>query len=930
MSSYKCRPGKWVWGIIPLALPVLGAWFLNTPLMVGKLSTIATAEVEKLGLLGLKSTMDGRDVVLTGTADSKESVQKLVGSLLGAYGVRRVDSSGVTIAKPVVLEKPTVKPSMGNSSRPEITGTWPNKQATTLQVGLAGKSYTLGTDSELSSDDAGNWKLTPSKPIVDGVYDVTVAITDGKKAAAADDSKDEVSIDTTPPSMPTVSTKLTTKEKTPTVSGTYAGADAASLVVSLAGKSYTLGKDDALTVKDNNWSLVPSTDLADGAYDVSVKTADKSGNESIATAKSALTIDTTAPDAATAYVIQGKETKPEISGKWSAGKGDTLTVMLAGTTYVLGKDKELTSSKVGVWTLNPRKPLAEGKHSLTITTSDALGNSREMIAPNAILVDKTAPQAPVVVSTINPTTTPVVAGTWAETAGNNLRVVVSGKVFVLGRDKQLSSDGKGNWKLSLAQPLGEGKHSILVESSDSFGNIARTEKPSVVVVDTTKPDPATINKAANRTGLGKISGTWPESDKNQLMVSVGDQSFKLGTDKELTSDGKGNWALNLTNALKEGVHKVVAIVTDAAGNSSTAQFPAGFIVDRTPPSAPTVTTVLTRQRTPVITGTWNAQQSTGLKVHVAGQTFSSQNKGEITINGDYWSVQPSKPIKDGTYNVVATANDKLGNVSSDTGEAELVIDATSPPAPTVRPIFGTNNTPVIRGTWPQDGENSLAVELDGKAYSIGSGENLKSDGKGNWSLTPAKPLTIGSYDVKVTVADKMGNVSTDVSKGEVWIKAVKKPETKAKPAPVSRAVSKTVPKIVPKAESKTPESTKAAVNCQKQFSIVLAGQNIQFNTNKTTISADSQPLIVKLAKVANACPTATIEISGHTDSRGSAVYNQSLSEGRASAVLDALVHQGVKRNRLRAVGYGETKPIADNKTREGLAKNRRIEFKVDQ
>ena len=87
---------------------------------------------------------------------------------------------------------------------------------------------------------------------------------------------------------------------------------------------------------------------------------------------------------------------------------------------------------------------------------------------------------------------------------------------------------------------------------------------------------------------------------------------------------------------------------------------------------------------------------------------------------------------------------------------------------------------------------------------------------------------------------------------------------------------------------------------------------------------------MKLAKVAKACPTATIEISGHTDSRGSAVYNQSLSEGRASAVLDALVKLGVNRNRLRAVGYGESKPIADNNTREGLAKNRRIEFKVDQ
>ena len=68
-----------------------------------------------------------------------------------------------------------------------------------------------------------------------------------------------------------------------------------------------------------------------------------------------------------------------------------------------------------------------------------------------------------------------------------------------------------------------------------------------------------------------------------------------------------------------------------------------------------------------------------------------------------------------------------------------------------------------------------------------------------------------------------------------------------------------------------------------------------------------------------------IEIQGHTDSGGSAAFNESLSLRRAEAVRDYLVAQGVPIRRLRAVGYGERFPIASNSTPEGQAENRRVE-----
>jgi len=84
-----------------------------------------------------------------------------------------------------------------------------------------------------------------------------------------------------------------------------------------------------------------------------------------------------------------------------------------------------------------------------------------------------------------------------------------------------------------------------------------------------------------------------------------------------------------------------------------------------------------------------------------------------------------------------------------------------------------------------------------------------------------------------------------------------------------------------------------------------------------------------LIEVANQCPEANIEIGGHTDSSGNDDYNQRLSQERASSVMNYLISNGIESNRLKAVGYGENNPIADNESTEGMAKNRRIEFNVE-
>jgi OmpA-OmpF porin, OOP family len=116
--------------------------------------------------------------------------------------------------------------------------------------------------------------------------------------------------------------------------------------------------------------------------------------------------------------------------------------------------------------------------------------------------------------------------------------------------------------------------------------------------------------------------------------------------------------------------------------------------------------------------------------------------------------------------------------------------------------------------------------------------------------------------------------------------------------------------------------------CQQLFSDLLAKGKIRFESGRATIDLDSAGLLDRLTETALRCPTANIEIAGHTDADGEDAFNQALSEKRAQAVTDYLVKAGLPAGRFTAMGYGSTQPVAGNDTDEGKAQNRRIEFVV--
>ena len=107
-----------------------------------------------------------------------------------------------------------------------------------------------------------------------------------------------------------------------------------------------------------------------------------------------------------------------------------------------------------------------------------------------------------------------------------------------------------------------------------------------------------------------------------------------------------------------------------------------------------------------------------------------------------------------------------------------------------------------------------------------------------------------------------------------------------------------------------------------------AMQGIEFETGKATIKKKSFALLDQIAQIFIENSNYVIEVQGHTDNTGKAEVNKRLSDKRAHAVMDYLVKKGVDANRMTAVGYGPDMPIADNKTKAGRAKNRRVEFKI--
>jgi len=116
------------------------------------------------------------------------------------------------------------------------------------------------------------------------------------------------------------------------------------------------------------------------------------------------------------------------------------------------------------------------------------------------------------------------------------------------------------------------------------------------------------------------------------------------------------------------------------------------------------------------------------------------------------------------------------------------------------------------------------------------------------------------------------------------------------------------------------------ISAKDQKTLDIAMRAVQFDSGKATLKAESYKILNQVADIMRRYPDYNLIISGHTDNTGSALKNQKLSENRAKACYEYLLAQGIDGKRMTYVGYGESRPIANNNTLRGRALNRRVEF----
>ena len=161
--------------------------------------------------------------------------------------------------------------------------------------------------------------------------------------------------------------------------------------------------------------------------------------------------------------------------------------------------------------------------------------------------------------------------------------------------------------------------------------------------------------------------------------------------------------------------------------------------------------------------------------------------------------------------------------------------------------------------------------------------------------------------------------------GDAAMPVAKKPVAAADKGDKANATRKSAP-IKPMPVVAAPAPKPAA---EPEYRKISLSSGASFKLGGSTLNAEGKAAVAALLKEFDGEIIEAVIVEGHTDDRGPASFNQKLSEKRAEAVKAELIANGVDASLIKTIGYGESKPVASNDTREGRAKNRRVEIKVD-
>ncbi|WP_152220465.1 Ig-like domain-containing protein [Pseudomonas sp. SCB32] len=692
-----------------------------------------------------------------------------------------------------------------DDKRPEIQGTSKPGSIVKLYDG----SVELGS---VTADAKGNWSFTPGSDLAEGPHNIAAIATD-KAGNVSDPAKFHFTVDTTAPDKPSIDSVYddvgsiqgpienggVTDDSTPTISGK---AEAGSTVV-VYDNGQKLGS--VVADADGKWSYTPTTPISEGQHDFTVDATDKAGNTSPKSDVFTIITDYTAPDAdklaitgvedhvgtITGNIDNGGTTddpRPVIHGTGTAG--DIVTVYTQDST---GNHK-IGSAVVdadGNWSMKPELPLVSGLNDLTAVETDPAGNSTKPSDTYSITFDATAPQAPVIVSVyddvgpyqgflqkgdVTDDNKPTIAGT--AQAGSVVRLYDNNDVLI----GSTTADAKGNWSITPATALADGKHEVYATATNAVGVVSDPTGKWDFTVDTGKP--SNVTDLVVTDNVGDVTGPLHEGDTTDDnkptfsgdaepngKVIIYDNGAKIG---EADVDADGKWEFTPTTPLADGDHAFTTEVLDQAGNSSGQGDKLDVIVDTSKVGVQIIHVIddvgsitgdiapngVTDDKRPEIQGT--SKPGSIVKIY-----DGSVELGSTTVDSKgNWTFTPKADLADGAHSIQAIATDKAGQVS-DPAKFDFTVDTTAPSKPSIDSVYddvGSIQGPVENGGVTDDSTPTLSgkAEAGSTVVIYDNGDKLGSttaDKDGKWSYTPTTPISEGEHKFTVDATDKAGNVS---------------------------------------------------------------------------------------------------------------------------------------------------------------------------
>ncbi|MBH0056488.1 Ig-like domain repeat protein, partial [Pseudoalteromonas sp. SWXJZ94C] len=465
---------------------------------------------------------------------------------------------------------------------------------------------------------------------------------------------------------------------------------------------------------------------------------DAAGNTS--TANSSGIIDTVAPVIAVNELSIGNDGTAVISGTSTEPVGSVVSILITdvnGITYPLSA----VVDNNGVFqTTSPTLP--DGSYSVQASITDAAGNTST--ANSSGIIDTVAPVIAVNELSLGNDGTAVISGTSTEPVGSVVSILITD---VNGITYPLSAVVDNNGVFQTTSPtLPDGSYSVQASITDAAGNTSTANSSGII--DTVAPVIAVNELSLGNDGTAVISGTSTEPVGSVVSILITDVN---GITYPLSAVVDNTGVFQTTSpTLPDGSYSVQASITDAAGNTSTAN--SSGIIDTAAPTLTIQPVGDISDLTPELRGTSNEIGGTVTLIVTDANNVIRTLTTEVDSDG-HWFIEVPNTLAQGDFSVQASIIDAAGNTS--TASSSGIVDTVIPVISVDLLGLGNDNTPVISGVSTEP-EGTLIVIMITDSNGDDHPITATVDANGEWQVISPE-LPDGDYSVQANITDAAGN-----------------------------------------------------------------------------------------------------------------------------------------------------------------------------